>query len=131
MQNYSKIIVEINVSVPDWEYCNDIKDPIQKTKFYNIACQYLSKNKECKLFNCSLFTNAGWAQKCDKCKNAKKMELKSKIYTQEKMEGLDDATTKYDTERQYTYGNDNGSIRNILGSKSRVGRRTKSICGTS
>lgn len=57
----------IEVSVPQWEYCNEQKDNDSKGSYY---CNFHKGSRDeryCVLFNKPLYSSYDWVRKCEEC----------------------------------------------------------------
>lgn len=58
---------KVNVTVPEWGYCNNQKDNNYKDDEFCNFHHGKSDERSCKLFNKTLYSSYGWVKKCDIC----------------------------------------------------------------
>ncbi len=61
------IKLQVEIEVPQWKYCNEQRDANHKSDNFCDFLKGVKDERNCKLFNKSLYSSYGWVIKCDDC----------------------------------------------------------------
>lgn len=71
---YLTVVFEKEISVPEWEYCNDQTSKTNRGDYY---CNFLKGDKNergCRLFDKTLYASYEWVKKCYECLAKSKLD---------------------------------------------------------